>query len=208
MSIELYESSSPQAAKWVLPDGRVTSKMPISGGSGGTDNHAELDNLSYPESGHTGFASQAELETISGRVTAIEEAGIPHVSAYLAHEFLPGLRLCRITYGKLYNYWIEGEFAGAELQTIAPGQYIATVAEFPELALYQGGKVTVMAGFGRAAKASEPDEFDLTLFNIGSTGIALANFLGVPLDLYPPDASHGGTTIAFTQILILGTPGS
>lgn len=208
VSTQLYDAQHPQIAKWLLPDGTLSSKLPISIVNASTSDHSELDNLSYAASGHTGFASQAELSAFSDRVATIEQAGLPQVSAYTAHEFLPGLRLCRINYGVLYNYWIEGEYAGADHQTIDPGQQIATVAQFPELALYQGGKVTVVAGFGRVAKTSDADQFDLTLFSIGNTGITLSSLLGIPLDLYPADTDHGGTNIAFTQILILGTPGS
>jgi len=73
MNSELYDSMCPQAAKWLLPDGTVTDKMPTSS-DGGTTNHAELENLDFENSGHTGFASQADMKSAENRLTALENA--------------------------------------------------------------------------------------------------------------------------------------
>ena len=36
--------------------------------SGGTTNHAQLTNLAYEKSGHTGFASEASLTALEGQI--------------------------------------------------------------------------------------------------------------------------------------------
>jgi archaellum component FlaC len=62
---ELYDSISPQAAKWLLPDGTITDKFPIQieGGTGGGDG----------ESGGE-YASRADLDNeIKNREQAIDD---------------------------------------------------------------------------------------------------------------------------------------
>ena len=43
------------------------------GGSGGTTNHAQLSNLDFASSGHTGFASEASLSLLQTQVSDIQE---------------------------------------------------------------------------------------------------------------------------------------
>jgi len=63
---ELYDSISPQAAKWLLPDGTVTDKFPISiVGGGDGENGGDT----------SGFAMQADLEKeIAEREEALKAA--------------------------------------------------------------------------------------------------------------------------------------
>jgi hypothetical protein len=42
-------------------DGSNLTNLP----AGGTDDHSELDNLAYADSGHTGFANQTDFENLT-----------------------------------------------------------------------------------------------------------------------------------------------
>ena len=54
-------------------DGSDFVKLASGGGTGGTTDHSELDNLDFEHSGHTGFAKQSDLEAIDGRLTELED---------------------------------------------------------------------------------------------------------------------------------------
>lgn len=53
--------------------------------SGGTTNHAQLTNLAYEKSGHTGFASANELKNVSSQVESISNA-IPTKTSQLQND--------------------------------------------------------------------------------------------------------------------------
>jgi len=216
MSVELYDSQHPQAAKWLLPDGTVTYQLPIMGsvnsaGGGGTDDHAELLNLDYAHSGHTGFASQADTNDLASRVLALEEAPPPAVEdqrpiiqPFKEIQFLPGLSLNRARYGDVWHYWINGEYDGTT-QQIPHGAHIVTAQQCPEIEEYIFDVHYVVAGVGRAKlNPSLATQFHTVIFQIDYTGIKVAAFSPEPLNLAPPDNKYQGTQIAFWHTLFLG----
>jgi len=197
MSVELYDSQHPQAAKWLLPDGTVTYKLPVmgaSGGGGGTDDHAELLNLDYAHSGHTGFASQTDLAAIAGSA--------PEIGAMVSHEFSPGLRLYHTSYGNVHHYWIEGEATSPKsLQG-----YIATPAHFPELALFEGNRISVLImAYRQAIGSGGPPQFEFNVLTISKKGIMVIPFQGNVFNCIDGDQYYSGTSITFNHALILRT---
>jgi len=197
MSVELYDSQHPQAAKWLLPDGTVTYKLPIMGassGGSGTDDHAELLNLDFAHSGHTGFASQDDILAITGMC--------PNPGALVYHEFSPGLRLCRTSYGNVHHYWIEGEATSPKsLQG-----YIATPNHFPELALFEGGRLSVLImAYRQSITAGVLPQFEFNVLSISKKGIMVIPFQGNVFNCIDGDQYYGGTNITFNQTLIFRT---
>ena len=213
MSVELYDSQHPQAAKWLLPDGTVTYQLPImgsvnsAGGGGGTDDHAELTNLEYENSGHTGFASAFTVQRIRDRVEVLEQI-YPEFWYFKDVEFLPGLKMNRVQYGVMNLFWVTGEYTGAA-RLIGPGGDLVTEVDFRELELFgvRYPPITCTGSYAREAIGGGTSQYESLNFTFGSTGITVANNFGNDLRLSPADNKYQGTRVALSQMVILGGNG-
>jgi len=228
MSVELYDSQHPQAAKWLLPDGTVTYQLPImgavggaGGGGGGTLNHAELINLDFAHSGHTGFASQDQMNRESVRIDEAHqrilnvdirverlEGDAFHGVPYVEEQFVPGLWICRVQRGPIFSYWIRGEYAGAQQLTLPPGTFIAQpggLNSFDEFWDDQQNKPDIEVTVGRAG-ITGADKFDTAIFSFHRDGLRVSGDYVKGLTLYPADKNYSASRILFAHTRVLEIP--
>jgi len=70
---ELYNRAVATPLRYLYPDGSVYD-CEAEGGGDASNNHAALVNLGFAASGHTGFASEADMNTANDQLTALWQA--------------------------------------------------------------------------------------------------------------------------------------
>jgi len=135
-----------------------------------------------------------ELIIINNRLTIVEQSvAISDVrSEKSTNQLFNGLGASVISIGPTYNYWGEGLLVGAHTWSQGGKYYLITVAQFPELAWYQGE-----ATIG-------------TVWFTGSSGLkALPIFVdstGIYIQPTSNENAQNGTSFKFTLTLILIDP--
>jgi len=69
-----YESYTPMAAKWLLPDGSITDKMPTSGDGGGSGSSIKIDDTQFQA-----LAKAGKQDEIISAIGSLKIQGIPGI---------------------------------------------------------------------------------------------------------------------------------